>query len=579
MAAKWSIVAAADHASSKLQFKLFKAVEAGSLSMMPEPSDLNTVVNNKGPVVVALQDLEPQTALFYSTMTGSAVGVNDEERHDSTTPPESRPSMGLLRAARNGEATYAAVSPSEPAFDVSSEETGTGDSQTVSNDLRGYTLQSVAFRDPKNINIEMTALTWALFALRLHDSETRCAVLDVLIDAGADRQARDRTGLCAYDHARILGLDNETTGRLNPFVHVHAGVSFGILDAIRKHQPQAALSLLSAPTRANVLDKMNQSPIALAIHEGLPGVLGFFLRAGFSPFAGYISATDYHPSIAVAHLMGSNVSNDVDDVYQQVKERFEEWVNSSASSAPSLQIDQEWTIEALNIQRNAAEGSEATVKAAVWGDFCVLAALLDQTELVRTCLERPATLTGLPADSLAWSLYAAIRCGNPDLVNLLMRHDRWMMSRSLDQRHFLSSWWPWPCTCEGSVHYLGSRTLFEYAKSLKRVQSYNAYPDCDWCNERAFRYRLYEIPGDIPARNESDGKALSGKEAIAHRQKVYNGVDSSSTGSGAETRDPPAVTAAAQDSTKYTTESYTRHRAFSFEGERSLERTAEFYSL
>ena len=35
---------------------------------------------------------------------------------------------------------------------------------------------------------------------------------------------------------------------------------------------------------------------------------------------------------------------------------------------------------------------------------------------------------------------------------------------------------------------------------------------------------LYEMPGDMPTLKEKDGKELSEKEAMAHREMVYNGV-------------------------------------------------------
>lgn len=37
--------------------------------------------------------------------------------------------------------------------------------------------------------------------------------------------------------------------------------------------------------------------------------------------------------------------------------------------------------------------------------------------------------------------------------------------------------------------------------------------------------RVYEMPGDMPVIREKDGHPLSEKEALAHREKVYNGVD------------------------------------------------------
>jgi hypothetical protein len=53
---------------------------------------------------------------------------------------------------------------------------------------------------------------------------------------------------------------------------------------------------------------------------------------------------------------------------------------------------------------------------------------------------------------------------------------------------------------------------------------------------------IYEMPGDMPTIREKDGKALSEKEACEHREKIYNGIPSSTT---------------------------TIHRRFSYEGQES----------
>lgn len=94
---------------------------------------------------------------------------------------------------------------------------------------------------------------------------------------------------------------------------------------------------------------------------------------------------------------------------------------------------------------------------------------------------------------------------------------------------------------------------------------------------------IYEMPGDMPLVREKDGKQLSEKEALQHREKLYNGVDSTvttpTTAGGAD-----AMLGGAQDSAYHTSprrvnpedivNAHTgqsvsgHHRAFSFEGER-----------
>ena len=102
--------------------------------------------------------------------------------------------------------------------------------------------------------------------------------------------------------------------------------------------------------------------------------------------------------------------------------------------------------------------------------------------------------------------------------------------------------------------------------------------------------RLYEMPGDAPAVREKDGKELTEKEACAYREKTYNGVESPvdppiqvpnfsrSSLQGPRRVNPEDVTTT---DTVLGLESeprnYTRHRAFSFEEERSAENTEEVY--
>ena len=94
---------------------------------------------------------------------------------------------------------------------------------------------------------------------------------------------------------------------------------------------------------------------------------------------------------------------------------------------------------------------------------------------------------------------------------------------------------------------------------------------------------IYEMPGDMPLVREKDGKQLSEKEALQHREKLYNGVDSTATtpttAGGAD-----ATVGGAQGPAYHTSPRRVNaddivnartgqsvsghHRAFSFEGER-----------
>jgi hypothetical protein len=94
---------------------------------------------------------------------------------------------------------------------------------------------------------------------------------------------------------------------------------------------------------------------------------------------------------------------------------------------------------------------------------------------------------------------------------------------------------------------------------------------------------IYEMPGDMPLVREKDGKQLSEKEALQHREKLYNGVDSTVTtpttagvadaavggAQGPAYHNPPRRVNAGDIVNAHTGQSVSgHHRAFSFEGER-----------
>ncbi|CAK3949609.1 peptidase aspartic [Lecanosticta acicola] len=83
--------------------------------------------------------------------------------------------------------------------------------------------------------------------------------------------------------------------------------------------------------------------------------------------------------------------------------------------------------------------------------------------------------------------------------------------------------------------------------------------------------RVFEMPGDMPAVGEKDGKALTEKEAIARRERIYNGVDAtptSATDSNEGVREPRRVNPediVRTDGMAAEPRDRTLHRTFSFE--------------
>lgn len=93
--------------------------------------------------------------------------------------------------------------------------------------------------------------------------------------------------------------------------------------------------------------------------------------------------------------------------------------------------------------------------------------------------------------------------------------------------------------------------------------------------------QIFEMPGDMPVVREKDGKQLSEKEALQHRERLYNGVDAATTPTtpGAGAGEGGDQLGAAAEPRRVNAEDVVdartgeavgggRHRAFSFEGER-----------
>lgn len=78
---------------------------------------------------------------------------------------------------------------------------------------------------------------------------------------------------------------------------------------------------------------------------------------------------------------------------------------------------------------------------------------------------------------------------------------------------------------------------------------------------------IYEMPGDMPNR-EKDGRQLSEKEALQHRERVYNGIDEAVESNPSSAIDKPRErrTVAPEEVVNANTgDAMGRHRAFSFE--------------
>ncbi|KAK5108341.1 hypothetical protein LTR62_008437 [Meristemomyces frigidus] len=144
-----------------------------------------------------------------------------------------------------------------------------------------------------------------------------------------------------------------------------------------------------------------------------------------------------------------------------------------------------------------------------------------------------------------------------------------------------------PTAGEGTYSSTHSDSNGTHHSSVLSPLSPNSQPNASEADSK--ERQVYEMAGDMPTIKEKDGRALSEKEAMALRERLYNGVDSAPTSATAlveptqPTRErrlvsPEDVVVPAPASTSAPVAEknnrlqlpgdVTRHRAFSFEEER-----------
>ena len=494
----------------RLTESLFDAIDTGSIVRIQQIVDFRTVINASREVSITLHDLEPQIALFYSTLVSGRTNMQAREKskyeeatksNSTDVPwpydPLSSPSGSKTELLGSGVFTEQDQFPSDSGSDVM-------EMPSFSNlDILSMELTSVRNKDPAKpdldsnrratssrrtvepiehhtvdlkwpdkphegniVNIEMTALTWTLFAWQKHDLLTMALILDFLVRSGADRKARDQTGLCAYDHARILKLGRDIIDDLNPFTS-----ESGLLDAIRKgYYSDATTSLQNKAFAPKILDEMDQSPLALAIRLERYALIPKLLVAGFSPFAGFIEDDGYHPCMAYSAINGL--------LGEFSEPRLRDWLRSKDKTLPAA-LSIENTVEVALQVTSGTSVTKTPCEPFLRGDVLVFGVLFNDMDTVRACLGAIPPLHRVPINTIAWSMYAAIRRGSLDIVRTIIKYrSAWpteCMASQLDERHFLARWWLYPCRCPDGVHALSSRSLFDYTISL------DSAPLCSSC--------------------------------------------------------------------------------------------------
>lgn len=316
-----------------------------------------------------------------------------------------------------------------------------------------------------DIEIMIPRLSWALFTTQQDDSGSRAAILDLLLQAGAHCEARDGYGLCAYDHARILKLDQDTIRKLYPFPSYDGppGGGNGLLDASRNVDIEGTMKYLDRlqSSHENELNESRYSPIALAVHSGILSAIPKMLAKGFSPFLPYIAGEEYYKPMAcyMSSEAHSELQAELSRSLRKQMARLNDFDGALTMPLPAL-LSRALEVDCCSLRRQTLPALGLTYVHTETPPI-VFSALLQNEGCVCACLSY-LDYSPIPLDAQAdvgRAVYAAIRAGHLDMVSMLSRKGRIM--GSMGGYHPVISWWPWPCTCEDPVRCMKSRTLLE----------------------------------------------------------------------------------------------------------------------
>ena len=327
---------------------------------------------------------------------------------------------------------------------------------------------------PSMVKLEMNALTWSLFALR-NQADTLHAVLEAIMDIGVTSQARDRTGLCAYDHARILKLDQVTIDKLYPFTHTGFNTRNHLIDSIQSNDSSQVIRYLRAKGAPLDLDQDKLSPIALAIHIQCDIMLPVLLEHGFSPFAVYRHGTQHYPSMAGA-IAQVSLLRCSDSVWLS----FDDWIKTHTCTMienPSVQQRIQCALEIVRGQ----SGKPYEANAVNCHDALILSILYDRDSCFRIIRQRASSgprWSPEDPDISVWPMYAAIRAGRVQIVDMMMGYllqNHYEAQHRGAQRgcsHYLAAWWPFPCSCDEGVHSLFRNATGPFVSIYSSLEKY-----------------------------------------------------------------------------------------------------------
>lgn len=329
--------------------------------------------------------------------------------------------------------------------------------------------------------------------------DIREQIVMTLLEAGANRQVKDKTKLTSYDHARILKLNDQLVRRLDPSVE-----AMSVIAAVRARNVPCGIA---REDLCHALDTQWLSPVALATNwyfcrnmltsRCWDGVLFYesiekLIVAKASLFAQYNSETENIPSLALRWAFALCYER---SLLESRELDFMEYVRGIPR--PIFRNDAEvmegWMsrhIEKLSKEKKSALRSPTSIFAREH-DLLTTLAVLDRWDLAQKCLDLvKENWDDSSLDSLIrWPLYIATRLGRAAFLQSLsafsprVAHDATTLPRNA-----LEQSWPLKCDCAPEIHVQRNKSSVQYCEELRSANL------CQWC--RSITFHL-ELDGDL----------------------------------------------------------------------------------
>ena len=351
------------------------------------------------------------------------------------------------------------------------------------------------------VQMRTTPLIWAVAypsreTKSAIDQAKRLKIIQKLLESGAQRHVRDSGGLSAYDHARILKRSEAIVITLDPFLErknvlselVRQGDRKAIVDGMLKDKNGTNLATLSSTTIL-ALDRLDLSPLALALHRPDFQIGSKLLKAGASAFAVFDGHATYCHALAALALDGdwyTTVSQE-SSMFDPKGFRLEDLFPFPGSvRAERRKMSETW--EELAQRTQTVKGYPGD-----WCSLLIMHALANNSGLAQRLIEDENPMGHISQSrSAAIAMYVAVRFGHLDVVKVLHPY---RPNSNTDYHHLslmsaiesTASHWK-RCRCRREEPTLRPVTFSMYALELASAISDQDFESCSSCSDRRRAY-------------------------------------------------------------------------------------------